>query len=153
MSTQNANAVAITGGTLNGVTGTNPGLTVGNATSATTATNATQFQNKTKLGLGITSEVWNNVLSSRVAGTTYTNSNSYPIMFAVSALKDPASNTQGTLEMYVNGSIITRVQSRVGNNIDHSRVVLSSTVIVPPGQTYRADLNGTTYLELWNELY
>jgi len=39
MSTQNANAVAITGGTINGVTGTNAGMTVGNATAAVTATN------------------------------------------------------------------------------------------------------------------
>ena len=37
MATQNATAVAITGGTINGVTGTNSGLTVGNATNATTA--------------------------------------------------------------------------------------------------------------------
>jgi hypothetical protein len=37
MSTQNANAVAITGGTINGVSGTNASLTVGNATNATTA--------------------------------------------------------------------------------------------------------------------
>jgi len=34
MATQNANAVAITGGTINGVTGTNAGMTVGNATTA-----------------------------------------------------------------------------------------------------------------------
>lgn len=39
MATQNANAVAITGGTINGVTGTNAGMTVGNATAAVTATN------------------------------------------------------------------------------------------------------------------
>jgi hypothetical protein len=41
ISTQNANAVTITGGTLNGVTGTNSGMTVGNATNATSATSAT----------------------------------------------------------------------------------------------------------------
>ena len=36
MSTQNANNVAITGGTINGVSGTNASLTVGNATTAVT---------------------------------------------------------------------------------------------------------------------
>jgi hypothetical protein len=36
MSTQNANNVAITGGTINGVSGTNASLTVGNATTAAT---------------------------------------------------------------------------------------------------------------------
>lgn len=158
MSTQNANNIAITGGVMSSVSGSNPGMSVGsatsaiNATNATTATNATQFQGKSKLGLGITGEVWSNVTGSRVANNTYTNSNSYPIMFAVSALKDGAVNTQGFLEMVVNGSVITQVQSRVGNNIDHSTVVLSSSAIVPPGQTYRANLNGTTYLQIWNEL-
>jgi len=41
MSTQNSNNVTITGGTINGVTGTNAGMTVGNATLAATATLAT----------------------------------------------------------------------------------------------------------------
>jgi hypothetical protein len=39
MASQNANSVAITGGTINGVSGTNASMTVGNATNATTATN------------------------------------------------------------------------------------------------------------------
>jgi hypothetical protein len=37
MATQNSNNVTITGGTINGVSGTNASLTVGNATNATTA--------------------------------------------------------------------------------------------------------------------
>jgi hypothetical protein len=41
MSSQNANSVAITGGTINGVSGTNASMTVGNATNATNATFAT----------------------------------------------------------------------------------------------------------------
>ena len=41
MSTQNANNVAITGGTINGVTGTNSGMTVGTATNATNVTGGT----------------------------------------------------------------------------------------------------------------
>ena len=39
MASQNANSVAITGGTINGVSGTNASMTVGNATNATNATN------------------------------------------------------------------------------------------------------------------
>lgn len=39
MSTQNANAVNITGGTVNNVSGSNPSLSVGSATNATNATN------------------------------------------------------------------------------------------------------------------
>jgi hypothetical protein len=41
MAAQNANSVAITGGTINGVSGTNASMTVGNATNSTNATNAT----------------------------------------------------------------------------------------------------------------
>lgn len=40
MATQNSNNVTITGGTINGVSGTNASLTVGNATNATNATTA-----------------------------------------------------------------------------------------------------------------
>jgi hypothetical protein len=152
MSSQNANAVTITGGTLNGVTGTNAGLTVGTATSATTATSANQFQGRTKLGLGITGEVWNGVTSIRQAGQTYTNSNSYPIMFAVSALKSGNNNTTGLLEMIVDGVTITYTRARTGNNIDFT-CTLSSTVIVPAGSTYAISLSGDTSLYLWNELY
>ena len=40
ISSQNANSVAITGGTINGVSGTNPSLNAGHATTADAATNA-----------------------------------------------------------------------------------------------------------------
>jgi len=59
MAQQNANNVAITGGTINGVTGTNSGMTVGTATNATnvtgtigsavTATTQTSTDNSTKV--------------------------------------------------------------------------------------------------------
>jgi hypothetical protein len=175
LSTQDASAVNITGGTITGITdlavadgGTgrstldSNAVLVGNGTSGInsvapgTSGNALRSNGSAwvsgKLGLGLSGEVWNNVVGSRAANTTYTNSNSYPIMFAVSAQKNTPSNTQGILEMVVNGSVITQVQSRVGNNIDHNVVVLSSVVIVPPGQTYRANLNDSS-LTIWNELY
>jgi hypothetical protein len=177
MATQAKSAVDITGGTIVGITDltvadggtgrstlTSNALLVGNGTSGINsispgtsgtvlASNGTAWAATTIKGLGLGGEVWNNVTGSRAANTNYTNSNSYPIMFAVSATKTGGANSQGFLEMVVNGAAITQVQSRVGNNIDHSVVVLSSTVIVPPGQTYRANLNGDTSLTLWNELY
>jgi hypothetical protein len=177
IATQNSNAVSISGGSITGITDitvadggtgrstlTANAVLVGNGTSGINSvspgtsgnvlvSNGTAWTSGTVKGLGLGGEVWNNVTSSRAANNTYTNDRSYPIMFAVSAIKDAASNAQGTLEMVVNGATITRVQSRVGNNIDHSVVVLSSSVIVPPGQTYSATLNGTTYLQIWNELY
>jgi hypothetical protein len=177
MSTQAKSAVDITGGTIVGITDltvadggtgrstlTSNAVLVGNGTSGINSvspgtlgnvltSNGTAWTSAAIKGLGLGGEVWNNVTGSRAANTTYTNSRSYPIMFAVSATKSTPSNTQGFIELVVNGSVITQVQSRVGNNIDHNVVVLSSTVIVPPGQTYRANLNGDTSLTIWNELY
>ena len=176
MSTQAKSAVDITGGTIVGITDlavadggtgrstlTSNAVLVGNGTSGINSispgtsgnvltSDGTAWTSGTIKGLGLGGEVWNNVTGSRAAGTTYTNSRSYPIIFAVSAEKSSSVNTQGSLEMVVNGSVITNVQSRVGNNIDHNVVVLSSTVIVPPGQTYRANLNDAS-LTRWNELY
>jgi len=151
LSTQNANAVAITGGTIAGASGSNPSMSVGTATTATTATDSTQFQGKTKLGLGITSEVWNNVTGSRANNTTYTNSNTYPIMFAVTGTKSGAVNTQGGLQMIVGGVVITNTRSRTGNNIDYT-ATLSSVAIVPPGVTYSISLTSDTSLTSWLEL-
>jgi len=55
MSTQNANNVAISGGTINGVTGTASGLSVGTATNATNATNSTYATNPASGGSFVTS--------------------------------------------------------------------------------------------------
>jgi hypothetical protein len=57
MATQNANNVAITGGTINGVTGTNAGMTVGTATTATTATSATSATTATNIAGGAANRV------------------------------------------------------------------------------------------------
>lgn len=177
MSTQAKTAVDITGGTIVGITdltvadgGTGSStlsanaVLLGNGTSAlqTVApgtsgnilkSNGTTWQSTALKGLGFGGEVWNNVTSSRAAGTTYTNSNAYPIMFAVSATKATPSNTQGSLDMIVDGLTITQVASRVGNNIDHNVVILSSAIIVPPGKTYSISISGDTSLTLWRELY
>jgi len=177
MSTQAKTAVDITGGTIVGITDltvadggtgrstlTSNAVLIGNGTSGINSvapgtsgnvlvSNGTAWTSAAIKGLGLGGEVWNDVTGSRAANTTYTNSNSYPIMFAVSGTKATPSNTQGSLDMIVDGLTITQVASRVGNNIDHNVVILSSTVIVPPGKTYRANLSGDTSLTLWRELY
>jgi len=179
MSTQAKTAVDITGGTIVGITDltvadggtgassiTANSVVLGNGSSALSGnlvapgtsgnvlkSNGTTWQSTALKGLGFGGEVWNNVTSSRAAGTTYTNSNAYPIIFAVSATKASPSNTQGSLDMIVDGLTITQVASRVGNNIDHNTVILSSSVIVPPGKTYSISISGDTSLTLWRELY
>jgi hypothetical protein len=71
MATQNANAVAITGGTINGVTGTNAGMTVGNATAAVTATNQSggTVSATTIGGTNITASVQFNGAGTGLTGT------------------------------------------------------------------------------------
>jgi hypothetical protein len=159
-------ALTVAQGGTGAATHTSKGVLIGNGTSAVTTVSPGTSGNLLKSdgtswtsatltikGLGLGGEVWNNVTSSRAAGSTYTNSNAYPIMFAVSATKASPSNTQGSLDMIVDGLTITQVASRVGNNIDHNVVILSSTVIVPPGKTYSITLSSDTSLTLWRELY
>ena len=193
MSTQNANAVAITGGTatLSGITvngtGTfvspNSGSTGGvqirqnagggntvlqftnNAGSAEygdisttpggviniTPATAGQVQvsgNKvlttaTKLGLGITGEVWHDVTGSRASGTTYPNSLGYPIMVSINCVY---TNTYHGFTAYVDGILVTYSISG-GNNFIASQ---TGSFIVPPGSTYVV-----TYTQItnWVELY
>jgi len=65
MAQQNANNVAITGGTINGVTGTNSGMTVGTATNATNATNVTGT-----IGSAVTATTQTSTDSSTKVATT-----------------------------------------------------------------------------------
>jgi hypothetical protein len=159
-------ALTVAQGGTGAATHTSKGVLIGNGTSAVTTVSPGTTGNVLKSdgtswtsatltikGLGLGGEVWNNVTASRAAGSSYTNSNAYPIMFAISATKSASSNTQGSIDMIVDGLTITQVASRVGNNIDHSVVILSSTVIVPPGKTYSVTLSGDTSLTLWRELY
>ena len=136
MSTQNANAVAITGGTITG----SYGLTAANATNATTATNATQFQGLSKLGLGITGETWQDTTGSRVFNNTYTNSRTYPIQVAMS-LNLPGG---GGYDIVCNGVA-------VGRDANLANVRTNCSFIVPSGGTYSVNGSGTIFY--WNELY
>jgi hypothetical protein len=148
ISSQNANNVTITGGTINGVTGTNAGLTVGTATTAitaTTATNANQFQGKTKLGLGITGEVWNDVLGSRSSGTPYNNGNTYPIMVVVASA--PQFQTHSVV-IVVGG--VTVSNSGGGGNFYLGGQ--DASFIVPAGATYSVTFNNCG-ISSWSELY
>ena len=145
MAQQNANNVAITGGSMNGLTGTNSGMTVGNANYATTAGNGgvTSVNGNTgtvtvpSIGIG---QSWSN--PSRAMATTYTNSTSNPIMVSVT--------TYGTFNPYVQltvGGVVVAYSSPNTNN--NYNAYASAQTIVPPGATYRADGSA---LYLWAEL-
>ncbi len=159
----------ITGGTITGITdltvadggtgastlATNAVL-LGNGTSAlqtvapstsgnvltsngTTWTSATPAVIK---GLGLGGEVWNNVTGSRVKGTTYTNSRSYPIQVIVAG--GQGGNSGG--EFFINGN---QVANSYVSSANHQWTV---TAIIPPSSTYKCDGSFAT-INTWYELY
>jgi hypothetical protein len=87
MSTQNANNVAITGGTINNVTGTNSGLTVGNATNATNATNV----------------ISGGTIASNVTGTTQAPGTNNTTI-ATTAFVSQNAVVSGTIQMWPTNS-------------------------------------------------
>jgi len=172
MSTQNANAVAITGGTINGVTGTASGLTVGTATNATNVTGTVAIANggtgltsastsgyalrstgsafsMQRLGLGMTGETWTSytINSQRSSGTTYTNSNAYPIMVNAHGVTNGAGNAG--IQGYVGGVLIAS-DVPFANSSGYGGFV---SMIVPAGATYSVVWGGSSGdLTLWAEL-
>ena len=102
-----------------------------------------------KLGLGMTGEIWN--FPTRAIGTTYTNSNTYPISVIVSLSRSGGSvvNMDGT--MTVNGSIVNFAGIYIGVGTGGNWSI-SVSAIVPPGQTYV--VTGNNYSTVtWAELY
>jgi hypothetical protein len=114
-----------------------------NATNATTATNANQFQGKTKLGLGITGELWS--YPSRASGVTYTNSLTYPI--AVSA-RGTAANSGPSISVTVNGVFIQSFNWQFNG----AGAFAGAFAIVPAGATYSLTFNGCG-IAVWAELF
>jgi hypothetical protein len=102
-----------------------------------------------KLGLGLTGEKWNNVSTYRVAGTTYTNTNSYPISVSVICVTSGGS-TASQAALFVNGDVINIGQSNSVN------ILYTLVGNVPPGQTYKVTVvNGAAISSgaAWFELY
>lgn len=166
MSTQNANAVAITGGTASGLTslsvsgtatattfsgagtsltGTAASLNIGgnaatatSATSATSATTATTATNATNI-LG-NSQSYQNVTGSRSSGTTYTNSTGKPIWVWYSAT---SATPNATTTAYVDGNLACYT----GMDL-YPRAFAG--FVVPIGSTYSINCGGN--LAYWLEL-
>jgi hypothetical protein len=171
MSTQNANNVSITGGTIVGITDlavadggtgrstlTANAVLTGNGTSGinsvspstagnllvsngTSWTSTTLASSGVKLGLGITGETWNSV--SRGFGSTYTNSFAYPIVVSATATCAVTSE----IHAYVNGSLVQWFQWQYNGCGSFG----GAFIIVPPGATYRLDSGQGVYN--WVELY
>ena len=95
-------------------------------------------------GLGFGGTTWHDVTGSRVTGTVYTNSNTYPIMVSISML---ASSSGGySTSAIVNG--ITVATCSYGGATGTWEFPTSFNV--PPGQTYYIIGRGFSQ---WSELY
>ena len=170
MAAQNANAVAITGGTVTGITdlavadgGTGVStiaanaVVLGNGTSAiqtvapgsngnvlkSNGTTWTSAAPTVTSGLGLNGEVWNNVTGSRSFNTQYTNSRSYPI--AVSARTTCSSGS--AINFIVDGVSISNFNWQWNGCGSFG----GGFVIVPPGKTYQLDSGQS--VDYWRELY
>ena len=165
MSTQNANAVAITGGTVSGLsslgvsgtatattfsgagtslTGTAASLNIGGnaatATSATSATTATTATNATNI-LGNSSQAYADYIGSRSINTTYTNSTGKPIWVAV-AWTD-TGNGNYTATVAGNAAYFTTQDLYPRANVN---------IIVPIGATYSVSSSTGQTPDYWYEL-
>jgi hypothetical protein len=171
MSTQNANAVAITGGTVSGLsslgvsgtatattfsgagtslTGTAAALSIGgNAATATNATNATNATTATTATtatnatniLGSSSQAYGDYIGSRAINTTYTNSTGKPIWVAVAW----TATGNGDYSATVNGNLayFTRQDLYPRANVDF---------VVPIGATYSVSSTAGQAPAYWYEL-
>lgn len=93
-------------------------------------------------GIGI-SQAWQDVTSSRVLGTTYTNTTGKPI--AVSGYVNNASG--GRISCSVSGLVLSNYAAASG------APPMPFSFIVPPGATYSISLTaGTGTLAVWTEL-
>jgi hypothetical protein len=106
----------------------------------------TNWLSQTNTGSGIgTGQTWQNVLSSRAIGVTYTNSTSKPIEVSVSAT---TLNTTGWVAT-VSGFVVANVYGS-GNS---SFAPVTATFIVPVGATYIISIGaGSPSLTSWAEL-
>jgi hypothetical protein len=123
------------------------GNTVAPGTSGNVLTsNGTTWQSTAPAPVIGTGQTWQDVLSSRAANTTYTNTTSRPIFISVGGSGAP---NHGTMSMTIDGVVIgrqgfTAIASGVSN--------ATMSAIVPVNSTYRVDnILGWT-LEFWAEL-
>jgi hypothetical protein len=174
MSSQNANAVTISGGTITGITdltvadggtgsstlsanavllgnGTSALQTVAPSTSGNVLTsNGTTWTSAAATSIGV-GQTWQNVTGSRALGTTYTNSSGGPIQVHVQGVGSPSG---AVLKAYINGTYFA------DSGVNYNAGIASRpqfSLIIPNGVTYRFDSftdGGTnaTSLNTWWEL-
>ena len=120
-------------------------LTASDVTTALGFTPIPQFS-----GLGYNGTQWNDVTGSRGYGITYTNSRSYPISVIIN-FNTASPGASYDWSAAVNGLTVWSTDGNAGASNYHMDAV---TFIVPPGQTYQANMNSYyTIITRWIELY
>lgn len=111
-----------------------------NVTAFINPSNASTIAQSTDVGVG---QTWQNVTSSRVRGTTYTNNTGKPIAVHIHTVNKSGGNVE--LSVIVDG--IKMILDKNRSSYDFR---LSGGVIIPTGSTYRVDSGYN--IELWAEL-
>jgi hypothetical protein len=148
MSTQNANAVNITGGTISGLGSALPvasggtGLTSPGTSGNVLASDGTNWISSAPPGsIGI-NQTWQNVAGSRSTGVVYTNTTGKPIEILITLV-----NTNGAW-LYINGNLVIRQFYDVNTGAGQQGFSYL-TAIIPDGNTYEATSGGVyTWWEL-----
>ena len=174
MSSQNASAVAITGGTITGLSSALPVLSGGTGVTTSTGTGSVVLSNSPTLvtpNLGTPSAIvltnatgtasslntgvgagqsWTNVTSSRAFATTYTNSTGKPIEVLITGQVVSAPNGNNYGSFSINGTVVGNFGVNAGNQ---SAILMPVSFIVPNGATYSAQIvTGLFGLVSWWEL-
>lgn len=140
MSTQNANNVAITGGTINGVSGTNASLTVGNATNATNVTGGTVNATSVAASTGtFTNQVSaTSPNSGSAGGLQIRDAVGNPDAVYLQGTNNAGSAQYATIKLNANGTITP--SGNVIGNITGNAVTATNTI--GNGQTWQ-NLSGS----------
>lgn len=120
-------------------TGTTRVLNVLNSTDVGSALSAAQGKVLSDRDFGV-SQTWQDVQSSRVNGTTYTNNTGKPIQLSIN-VRD--SGNVESLYFYINGNLVINIP-----DITVSQYFLINHII-PNGSTYRINSNGNPIVNWW----
>ena len=136
-------AVVISGDT-SGTISINAPATAGSNTITLPATTGTAALTSDVIGVG---QTWTNVTSSRLVGTTYTNSTGKPIFIMISSAASSATNNN---ILVINGVNLAQLGLISGSNLNTWG---NFNTIIPNGSTYAVTgyNNGLT-LSYWAEL-
>jgi len=166
MSTQDSTTVAITGGTITGITDltvadggtgasthTANSVLIGEGTSAISSvapstsgnvltsdgTNWASAVPDPSLGVG---QTWQNVKASRALSTTYTNSTGSPIEVSVAII---SATAQSAISLTVDGIVVGYATNQFGDRALYG----TFSAVIPNGSTYSASGASVQY---WSEL-